>query len=200
MKKSSEKKSRRREKVVSSKLRRQRQDGDKRPANLSKKMLKIGATAFYWSPPIIDRRAGFTLSPESLGTDQEYAYQRAEHLNLHLQDFRQQTKRPRDLDEQRGFGTLAWLIERYKRSRAWDKVSERVRPSYLYAFKYLLACETKRGQNLGALKVSKINAQIVDDTYEKLQNGPRGRRLRTANVCISIAARAWDVVQRLYPK
>ena len=39
----------------------------------------------------------------------------------------------------------------------------------------------------------------MDKIYKMLKQGPRGPRLRQANICILRAARAWGVVRRLYP-
>lgn len=47
---------------------------------------------------------------------------------------------------------------------------------------------------------STIDARAVDKIYRDLRDGQRGQRTRTANLCILRAARAWDVVQRLYPR
>jgi hypothetical protein len=38
----------------------------------------------------------------------------------------------------------------------------------------------------------------VDKIYAKLRNGPRGHRIRQANLSIDIARRAWRVVRRLH--
>jgi integrase len=39
----------------------------------------------------------------------------------------------------------------------------------------------------------------VDKIYAAVQNGPRGKRVRQANLSIDIARRAWKIVRRLYP-
>ena len=44
-----------------------------------------------------------------------------------------------------------------------------------------------------------ITPTAVDKLYATLQIGPRGRRVRQANLSIDIARRAWDVVRRLHP-
>ncbi len=45
-----------------------------------------------------------------------------------------------------------------------------------------------------------LDARAADKIYQRLREGPRGARLRQAALCIVVAARAWDVVARLYPK
>ena len=56
------------------------------------------------------------------------------------------------------------------------------------------------GGDVGSVSVKAIDARAADKIYERLKVGPRGPRLRQANVCIIRAARALDVVARLHPK
>lgn len=104
-----------------------------------------------------------------------------------------------DLDLRPGFGTLAWLVERYKRSRAWEKVSKRSRYEYERALKLVTRHKLDDGTELGAIPVHLIDAKGVDDLYVRLQRGTRvERRLRQANLCMIRMGRAWDAVHRLY--
>lgn len=170
------------------------------PRNTIAKRLQSGATAYYWRAPKADMSAGFSLHPEALGTDAAVAFERASTLNKHLDDWRENRGVSKSLDKQPGFGTLEWLIERYKRSKAWDKVSPRVRPDYEYYFEQLLAVPRKSGGDIGSAPLVSIDARAADRIYEKLQTGPRGLRKRLPVAIISKTARAWDVVRRLYPK
>jgi len=169
------------------------------PRYMVEKRLRNGSVAYYWAPRARDLRNGFTLHSEALGTDFGVAKARADELNRHLDDWRRGRDSPRDLDMQPGFGTLAWLVERYKRTPAWEKVSGRSRPDYERAFALLLATPRKSGGDIGSAALGQIDARAVDKIYAKLQVGPRGHRVRQANLCILRTARAWDVVQRLYP-
>lgn len=170
------------------------------PRNTTAKRLKSGAIAYYWRPPKADFAAGFTLTAEALGSDAATAFSRAGVLNAHLDDWRDSQGVPKSLDKQPGFGTLEWLIERYKQSKAWGKVSARVRPDYEYYFKLMLALPRKSGGDIGSAPLGAIDAAAADKIYEKLQVGPRGPRKRVAVQCVMKTARAWDVVARLYPK
>lgn len=101
---------------------------------------------------------------------------------------------------QPGFGTLAWVVERYKRSRAWEKVSKRSRYEYERALKLVLRHELGDGIELGSIPVHLIDAKGVDHLYVELQRGTRvERRLRQANLCMIRMGRARDAVFRLYP-
>lgn len=166
------------------------------------KRLANGALAYYWNPRPKDIKAGFSLHREALGTDLGIAISRANELNRHIDAWRRGIGRIRNLDNHPGFGTLEWLFERYKQpdSVAWQKVSERSRPDYIRAFKLICSLPRKSGGDVGAAPVKAIDARAADKIYQRLKEGPRGPRLRQAVLCIVLAARAWDVVARLYPK
>ena len=165
------------------------------------KRLASGHVAYYWNPPATDLRKGFTLHREALGNSYAVAVQRAGELNRHLYDWRQGRGATRNLDLQPGFGTLDWLVERYYRSRAFERVSDRVRPSYRRELSLIANHMLKNGARAGSLLLGQISARFVDKLYGKLLVGPRkARRVRQANVCISRVARAWEAVHRLYPK
>ena len=90
----------------------------------------------------------------------------------------------KDLDDQPGFGTLDWLVERYYRSNAFTtKVSARSAPEYRRALRLVLDHQTKRGARVGAFKVTAMSARAVDKLYNELQRGKRAkRRLRQATL------------------
>ena len=159
------------------------------------------AIAFYWAPRTADIKAGFTLRGETLGRDYAAAIIRAAELNRHLDAWRSGRGETKELDLQPGFGTLAWLVERYKRSRAWDKVSKRSRYEYERALKLVTRHELSDGGDLGSVPVHLVDAKGVDNLYLRLQRGTRvEKRLRQANLCMIRMGRAWDAVHRLYPK
>ena len=58
---------------------------------------------------------------------------------------------------------------------------------------------TSTGAIVAKLQVTSITPAAVDKMYTRLQTGPRGARVRQANLSIDIARRAWDVVRRLAP-
>src|SRR5512134_2403181 len=97
----------------------------------------------------------------------------------------------------RRFGTVAWLFERYRRSPAFECVSERSRPEYRRALARIEDVPTRTAGTIAELPVASITPAAVDKLYATLQIGPRGKRVRQANLSIDIARRAWDVVRRL---
>jgi len=176
------------------------------PRYMTAKRLKDGRTAYYWAPQRRDMAAGFTLHAEALGHDYGPAVQRAAALNAHLDAWRL-SRVPagarnacRDAPTQSAFLTLDWLVARYQRSPAWDRVSARARPDYVRVMDYALALPRKSGKRVGEALLSQIDAAAADRLYERLKTGPRGARLRTANLAIIRLARAWDVVARLHRK
>jgi hypothetical protein len=150
--------------------------------------------------------SAFAVSPrashrDALGQDYALAISRANELNQHLDAWRAGRGESKDVDLQPGFGTLAWLVARYKLSRAWKKVSERSRPEYLRTLNMVLRHKLTNGAELGSLNLNLIDAKGVDKLYEALQKGTRvEKRVRTAVLCIMLMACAWDRVHRRYPK
>ena len=60
---------------------------------------------------------------------------------------------------------------------------------------------TKTGGNVGHLPSSiDIGARSRQDLRCDYKTGPRGKRVRQANLSIDIGRRAWKIVRRLYPK
>lgn len=170
------------------------------PRYVQAKRLRDGSVAYYWAPHKRDYKAGCTLRREALGTDYAAAIERAGLLNSHLDSWRQGRGAPEDLDHAPDFGSMRWLVERYKRSRAWEKVSARSRSDYDRSFRIVLDYPTKTGGTVAKLPVASITARAADKLYVGLQKSSRvEKRLRTANLAIACYARAWDVVQRLYP-
>ena len=177
----------------------------KKPANWPRymlaKRLRDHRIAYYWSPNKRDLESGCTMRREALGTDYAAAIDRAALLNKHVDSWRQGRDAPKDLDHAPDFGSLRWLVERYKRSRAWEKVSVRSRADYERGFRLVVDFPTKAGGTLGGLPVASMTARAADKLYLGLQKSRRvERRLRTANLALTYMARAWDVVQRLYPQ
>jgi hypothetical protein len=165
---------------------------------MREKRLKDGHTAYYWAPQRRDLKAGFSLHSEALGTDYGAAIERAAQLNAHLDAWRSGQGTEKSLDLSSKFGTLGWLFERYRRSAAYERVSERAQPEYMRGLARIEDMETKIGVKVGELPVAAITPSAVDKIYAKLQWGPRGKRVRQANLSIDVARRAWDVVHRLH--
>jgi integrase len=169
------------------------------PRYMKARRLADGSVAYYWVPQERDVAVGFTLKAEPLGKSYGDAIERAQFLNAHLDGWREGRSIQGNLDHRPGFGTLAWLFERYLRSAAFERVSRRSRPEYMAALRRLEDLPTKLGRPAGELPVSAMSARAADKLYAAVRVGPRGPRVRQANLSIDIARRAWDIVARLYP-
>src|SRR5262245_33365315 len=72
-------------------------------------------------------------------------------------------------------------------------VSERSRYEYRRALARIEDVATSTGTTVAKLPATSITSAAVDKIYAKLQPGPRGHRIRQANLSIDIARRAWRV-------
>jgi len=170
------------------------------PSYVIEKRLQGGRVAYYWNPPVRDLAAGFPLTREALGTDYAQAIERADLLNTHLHAWRRGRGGIRLEAAEPGYGTVAWLFDRYLKSSAFEKrVAERSRYEYRRALKRIEDTPTTVGGTVGGLPIASITPAAVDKIYEKLQTGPRGPRVRQANLSIDIGRRTWDVMRRLHP-
>jgi hypothetical protein len=168
------------------------------PRYMREKRLRGGGLAYYWEPHPRDRAKGCPIHPEALGPDYASAIQRAGFLNKHLDDWRSGLKSTQIDVARRGYGTVAWLFDTYLKSSAFERrVSKRSRYEYRRALQRIEDLPTKAGGNVADLPIASITPAAVDKIYAKLQIGPRGHRVRQANLSIDIARRAWDVVRRL---
>ncbi len=170
------------------------------PRYMREKMLSSDIVAYFWEPPTIYRRQGFTGHAEALGKDFGSAIERAKFLNAGLDAWRTGRNGLPTAVIQRGHGTVAWLFDTYLKSSAFARrVSERSRYEYRRALRRIEDLATTAGGTVAGLPVASISAAAVDKIYTKLQTGPRGKRVRQANLSIDVARRAWEVVGRLSP-
>jgi integrase len=170
------------------------------PRYMVERRLTGGRVAYYWTPRRKDLDRGLGITGEALGDDYAGAIARAEMLNGHLDAWRQAKDGASDPESGPRFGTLKWVFAQYIASAAFERVSERTRPVYLRALRQLEEVPTKDNRRVGDLAVEMITPRAVDKIYAALVKGPRGRRVRQADISINVARRAWDVVRRLYSK
>lgn len=162
--------------------------------------MAIGEIAYFWEPPTVYRRRGYLGHAEPLGKDFREVVERAGLLNSQLDAWRQGKSAVEPNETRRGHGSIAWLFDRYLKSSAFEKrVSERSRYEYQRALRRVEDIVTLKGGTVADLPVASITPTAVDKIYAKLQVGPRGHRIRQANLSLDIARRAWDVVRRLAP-
>lgn len=169
--------------------------------------LAKGATGFYWVVPTYYRRLGCEIENVPLGRDYAHACGGdgtgglAAALNARFDEWAA-ARRGEDLPAESlaRYGTVDWLFRAYKSSRAYlERVSPRSRQDYERIMRLVCDHQTKDGGRLGALMVSAISPAAADKLYARLIAGPKGERLRQGEKVVTIAAKAWDIVHRLYP-
>jgi hypothetical protein len=174
----------------------------KLPRHVISKRLKSGAAAYYYNVPTRYREMKCSVPNEPLGTDFNKACKRAESLNSLFDEWDTQRKGlPVTCVLMPKYGTVDWLFREYKVSKAYtEKVDERSRSDYEWAWLQLCDLKTRRGDRVGNRMIRTITPLGADKLYDKLLIGPRGKkRHRTAEKIIKICRKAWRVVHRLYP-
>ena len=166
---------------------------------MTEKRLASGAVSYYWAPRTVDRNTGCTVHAEALGSDYGTAKARADILNLQLTAWRSGSSDKLPDEARSDYGTVRWLHKTYLASDVFKrKVSKRSQPEYRSALSRIEDIPTTTGDVVGNLPVVSISQGAVDKIYAKLQVGPRGKRVRQANISVETARRAWKVVQRLH--
>jgi hypothetical protein len=178
------------------------------PRYVIAKSLANGRVAFYFNVPSKYRKLGCTVPNTSLGSDYATACGedgnggRAAALNALFDEWR---------DVQRGlpitgghvpiYGTIKWLFQEYRRSRAYlEKVSTRSRPDYERTMQLIESIVTKKGDKLGDRKIKSVTPISADKIYDIILAGPAGDRPRQAEKAVALCRRAWRVVHRLHPR
>lgn len=170
------------------------------PRYMKCKRLRSKTVSYYWYPNPRDVAAGFTIRCEALGGDYTAAVSRAELLNVHLDAWRSGSTGKPLVKTTSNIGTVRWLFQRYSASPAFEKrVSQRSRYEYRRAMDRIQDVKTLTGV-VGDLPVASITEAAADMIYANVQDGPRGKRIRQANLSIDVARRAWEVVRRLAPE
>lgn len=170
------------------------------PRYMREKRLASGAVGYFWQPPQPYLADGFPGHAEPLGRDYGAAVARANLLTAYLDEWRRDRTGVHIGTERAGYGSVAWLFDTYLKSGSFEKrVAERSRYEYRRALERIEKTPTTTGGTVGDLPAQSITPAAADKIYDKLQVGPRGRRVRQANLSIDVARRAWDVVRRLKP-
>ena len=171
------------------------------PPYTRRKFLKGGKSAWFFEPPTWARKLKCPVKAERLGNDYEAAASRVEGLLYPaFRAWCTERKIPKGLHLNPRVGTLTWLFERYYHTRAFEKVDPKTARSYRALLSGIERLKVKGGGTFGDLPVTRITPRVADAAYDKLLNGPDGRRYRTANYSTDIARLAWKVTRRLYPE
>lgn len=119
-------------------------------------LLRKGNSYFY-EPSKSMKNYGFY--PEALGTDSAHAIERAEHMNAEWDIIRREPVKSQ-LEEKSRRGTIAWLIERHKKSQAYKDREKSTRRE----FDYYTGLLVKTRQKLAA----SIERKHIRELYENM--------------------------------
>jgi hypothetical protein len=178
------------------------------PRYVIDKRLASGVTAFYWNVPTYYRKLGCKIPNEPLGSDYVAACGedgkggRAGALNALFDEWNSK-RLGQEMPAGRLFryGTVDWLFREYKSSKAYlGKVGERSRPDYERTMLMVADTPTKKGDRIGDRPVRSITPRGADKIYEKIIDGPNGKRLRQGEKAVALCRKAWKVVRRLFPE
>jgi hypothetical protein len=121
---------------------------------MREKRLRNGRMAYFWEPPSIYVRQGFSGRAEALGTLYSEACERAQLLNVYLDEWRTGRARSLPAEVRRGFASVGWLFDRYLRSPAFEKrVSKRSQYEYRRALARIEDISTTMGAPVAELRV-----------------------------------------------
>jgi hypothetical protein len=171
------------------------------------KTLADGRVAFYYYVPGKYRKLGCPVANQPLGRDYTVACGedsnggRAAALNAHFDEW-QDSRRGLPITGDRApvYGTIRWLFQEYRRSKAYtEKVSRRSRPDYERTMMLVENIVTKKGDRLGDRKIKSVTPISADKIYGLILVGPKGERPRQAEKAVALCRRAWRVVHRLHP-
>ncbi|MCK1562459.1 hypothetical protein IVB08_00340 [Bradyrhizobium sp. 173] len=176
----------------------------KLPRHVIPKVLTSGQTAFYYNVPSKYRNMGCPVPNEPLGADYAKACgegSRAETLNGLFDEWMTARKGlPISSEAAPRIGTIDWLFREYKQSRAYlEKVKPRSRRNYEWNMREICDTLTNRGDRVGGRPIKSISPLGADKLYDRFVNGPKGKRLRTAEKLVVLCRKAWRVVHRLHP-
>jgi hypothetical protein len=174
------------------------------PRHVILKRLASGAIAFYYNVPTRYRKMGCHVPNEPLGFDYGKACGeggRAETLNGLFDEWMDARKGlPISSDTAPRIGTIDWLFVEYKQSRAYlEKVKLRSRRNYEWNMGEVCDTLTNRGDRVGSRPIKSVSPLGADKLYDRFVNGPKGKRLRTAEKLVVLCRKAWRVVHRLHP-
>lgn len=167
------------------------------PSYMTAKRLRT-ATAYYWSPPTWAKKQGCTIDPEALGADYAAAKARCDEvLNPQLESWR---KRELPSESTRALpGSYDWSVTVYKSLPAYTKKPAKTQRSYDSALDIIADFKLKDGRRFGTLSLKSITPGAVDRLYQKIVEGGRGERQRTAKLCMDVARNAWNKARRDKP-
>ena len=165
------------------------------PKYMRGKLLKSGATAYFWEPPSWARKAACPVQAEALGGDYGAAKQRCDDI-----------LNPQFIAWRTG-GTVAapalpasifdGMTAVYKTSPKYKSLPAKTRKSIDAALALVSKHQLKDGRLFGSLALASITPDACDRLFAKLEKkADGGKRTRTALLSMQYCRRAWNVARR----
>jgi hypothetical protein len=95
-----------------------------------------------------------------------------------------------------GVGNFDWMVEQYKSSPKWQKLSSGTQADYDRCLTIVAKHKLKDGRRLGELSLRSITPGVADLLHARLLTGGNGNRHRTAKLAMDVCRRAWGVAYR----
>lgn len=172
------------------------------PRYTNYKRLKSGKTAFYWTCPVVYRKAGCPYTSAALGSDLSPAEvsAAAKTWNDRLDDWRHHRDNPEQVSLSK-YGTVDWLVDTYlKHDSFLQRVSEYSRPDYRRVLNRVsdLVIRGSRGQTarVGDLKLDVIAVSTAERIYQAFADDGAAR---TSEKVVTYCKAMWKRMQPHHP-
>jgi hypothetical protein len=134
------------------------------------KLLKSGATAYYWDPPTWAKKKGCTLGSEALGGDYARAKQRCDEiLNPQFDGWLPGNSPAAIVSDRPAVGTFDWMVSIYKALPKYSRRPEKTRKSYDAALRLVSQHKLKDGRLFGSLSIASIKPATADVLFDRLR-------------------------------
>lgn len=156
------------------------------PPYTSFKTLASGDTGYYWTCPMLYRKAGCPYTSAALGKNlsQKGLMEAAGAWNARLEEWRREKGNARVEPDMSRYGTVEWLVNAYLAHPSFlERVGEFSRPDYKRAFDRVCDLEIKRPDGelsrVGSAKIANIAVSTAEKIYAEFGATRMGEKVLT---------------------